>query len=120
MPESVRSISPWCPAFARGRVAGRVALTTQGLRMAGRGYRCRVPRLRRHLALVALARAFKPGSPGMGRRLAALPRLIRASIRGEYDAGTRLLLMAAASLYILSPLDAIPELFTAFIGLVDD
>jgi uncharacterized membrane protein YkvA (DUF1232 family) len=88
--------------------------------MTGRGYRCRVPRLRRHLALVALARAFKPGSPGMGRRLAALPRLIRASIRGEYDAGTRLLMMAAASLYILSPLDAIPELFTAFIGLVDD
>jgi uncharacterized membrane protein YkvA (DUF1232 family) len=31
-----------------------------------------------------------------------------------------LFLMAAASLYILSPLDAIPELFTAFIGLIDD
>ena len=79
-----------------------------------------MPRLRRRLALVALVRAFKPGSPGLGRRLAALPRLIRASIRGEYDAGMRLLLMAAASLYIISPLDAIPELFTAFLGLIDD
>jgi uncharacterized membrane protein YkvA (DUF1232 family) len=69
---------------------------------------------------VALVRAFKPGSPGMGRRLAAMPRLIKASLRGEYDAGMRLFLMAAASLYILSPLDAIPELFTAFVGLIDD
>jgi uncharacterized membrane protein YkvA (DUF1232 family) len=78
------------------------------------------PKLRRRLAWVALARAFKPGSPGVGRRLAALPRLIIASVRGEYDAGWRLLLMAAASIYIISPLDAIPELFTAFLGLIDD
>jgi uncharacterized membrane protein YkvA (DUF1232 family) len=56
----------------------------------------------------------------MARRLSALPRMIMASIRGEYDAGARLLMMAAASLYVVSPLDAIPELFTAFIGLVDD
>ena len=49
-----------------------------------------------------------------------MPRMIRASLRGEYDGGARLFLMAAASLYILSPLDAIPELFTAFIGLIDD
>jgi uncharacterized membrane protein YkvA (DUF1232 family) len=69
---------------------------------------------------VALVRALKPGSPGMGRRLAAMPRLINASLLGEYDAGMRLFLMAAASLYILSPLDAIPELFTAFVGLIDD
>lgn len=69
---------------------------------------------------MALARAFRAGSPGIGRRLAALPRLIRASLRGEYDGGARLLLIAAASLYVISPLDAIPELFTAFIGLIDD
>jgi uncharacterized membrane protein YkvA (DUF1232 family) len=46
--------------------------------------------------------------------------MIRASLRGEYDGGMRLFLMAAASLYILSPLDAIPELFTLFVGLIDD
>lgn len=84
------------------------------------GYLCVMPRMRRRLALVALARAFRPGAPGVGRQLAAMPRLIKASVRGEYDAGARLLLMAAASLYVLSPLDAIPELFTAFIGLIDD
>jgi uncharacterized membrane protein YkvA (DUF1232 family) len=79
-----------------------------------------MPRLRRRLAILALARAFKPGTPGIGRRLSAMPRLIKASLRGEYDAGARLLLMAAASVYIVSPLDAVPELFTAFIGLIDD
>ena len=49
-----------------------------------------------------------------------MPRMIKASLRGEYDGGIRLFLMAAASLYILSPLDAIPELFFAFFGLIDD
>jgi uncharacterized membrane protein YkvA (DUF1232 family) len=52
--------------------------------------------------------------------MAALPRMIKASVRGEYDGGMRLLLMAAASLYIVSPLDAVPELFLAFLGLIDD
>ena len=65
-------------------------------------------RLRRHTALMAFARAFKPGTPGLGQRIAAMPRLIKASMRGEYDGGTRLFLMAGASLYILSPIDAIP------------
>jgi uncharacterized membrane protein YkvA (DUF1232 family) len=69
---------------------------------------------------MAFARAFKPGTPGIGRRLSAMPRMIKASLRGEYDGGMRLFLMAAASVYIISPLDAIPELFTAFIGLIDD
>jgi len=77
-------------------------------------------RLRRRTALIAFARAFKPGTPGLGRRLSALPRLIKASLRGEYDGGMRLFLMAAASLYIISPLDAIPELFLAFLGYIDD
>ncbi|HEX6872891.1 MAG TPA: YkvA family protein [Micromonosporaceae bacterium] len=77
-------------------------------------------RLRRRTAMIALARAFKPGTPGLGRRVKALPRMMKASLRGEYDGGLRLMMMAGASLYILSPLDAVPELFTAFIGLIDD
>ncbi len=89
--------------------------------LIGRGYRVGMPSpLRRRTALLALVRAFKPGTPGIGQRLAALPRMIKASIRGEYDAGARLFLMAAAALYILSPLDAVPELFLAFVGLIDD
>src|SRR5262249_53587042 len=68
-----------------------------GLTMAAGGYLWYMPaRLRRRTALIAFARAFKPGTPGMGRRLAAMPRLVRASLRGEYDGGMRLLLMAAA------------------------
>lgn len=69
---------------------------------------------------MALVRAFKPGAPGLARRLRALPRMLKASLRGEYDGGQRLLLMAAASLYIVSPIDVLPELFTAVFGLIDD
>jgi uncharacterized membrane protein YkvA (DUF1232 family) len=77
-------------------------------------------RLRRRTAMMAFFRAFKPGTPGIGRRLSAMPRMIKASLRGEYDGGLRLMLMAAASLYILSPIDAIPEALFAFVGLIDD
>jgi uncharacterized membrane protein YkvA (DUF1232 family) len=77
-------------------------------------------RLRRRTAVVAFFRAFNPGTPGLGRRISALPRMIKASLRGEYDGGLRIFLMAAASLYILSPLDAIPELFLSIFGLIDD
>jgi uncharacterized membrane protein YkvA (DUF1232 family) len=77
-------------------------------------------RLRRHTAVIAFFRAFRPGSPGIAQRLGAMPRMIKASLRGEYDGGMRIFLMAAASLYILSPLDAIPELFLSIFGLIDD
>jgi Protein of unknown function (DUF1232) len=70
--------------------------------------------------LVAFARAFSPGTPGLGRRITAIPRLIKASIKGEYDGGMRLFLMAAASVYIVSPIDAIPEAIFLFVGLIDD
>jgi uncharacterized membrane protein YkvA (DUF1232 family) len=79
-----------------------------------------VARLRRRNAMIAFARAFKPGTPGVGRRVAAIPRMIRASLRGEYDGNLRLALMAAASLYIVSPLDAVPEALFLFVGLIDD
>ena len=46
--------------------------------------------LRRRLAWTALLRVFKPGTPGLGKRLAALPRMITATMRGEYDGGARL------------------------------
>ena len=69
---------------------------------------------------MAFLRAFKPGTPGIGRRLAAMPRMIKASLKREYDGGYRLLLMAAAILYIVSPLDAVPELFFLAFGLIDD
>jgi len=76
--------------------------------------------LRRRMALTALFRVFKPGTPGLGKRLAAIPRMIRATMRGEYDGGGRLAMMAMAGVYIVSPIDVIPELFTFVLGLVDD
>jgi uncharacterized membrane protein YkvA (DUF1232 family) len=76
--------------------------------------------LRRRAAFRAILRAFKPGAPGFGRRMAAIPRLVWATVRGEYDGGLRLLTMAAASLYVVSPLDALPEAFLLAFGLIDD
>jgi uncharacterized membrane protein YkvA (DUF1232 family) len=77
-------------------------------------------RLRRRTALIAFARAFAPGTPGLGRRIRALPRMFMATLRGQYDGGFRMFLMAVASIYIVSPIDALPELFLGVFGLVDD
>jgi uncharacterized membrane protein YkvA (DUF1232 family) len=76
--------------------------------------------LRRRTAMTALFRVFRPGTPGLGRRLAAIPRMIRATMRKEYDGGGRLLMMAAAGVYIASPIDLVPEAFLLILGLVDD
>jgi uncharacterized membrane protein YkvA (DUF1232 family) len=58
----------------------------------------------------------------VGARLTALPRLAWATFRGDY-AGTsrgRLLAIVAALLYVVSPVDLVPELVLPFIGLADD
>jgi uncharacterized membrane protein YkvA (DUF1232 family) len=77
-------------------------------------------RLRRRMALAALLRVFKPGTPGLGRRLRAFPRMIRATMRGEYDGKGRLSMMAISALYMLSPIDLVPEAFFLAVGLIDD
>jgi uncharacterized membrane protein YkvA (DUF1232 family) len=79
--------------------------------------------LRRTAAFRALWRTLTVGSrggPSLGRRLGALPRMIRASLRGEYDGGGRLALMAAATVYVVSPVDLVPEALLLVLGLVDD
>lgn len=70
----------------------------------------------------AIRTAARPGSPSMGERLGSLPRLVRATLRGEYAGATksRLLLMAAAVAYIVSPVDVVPEAFLTVFGLADD
>ena len=77
-------------------------------------------------ALRSLAMAFRnatrPGTPGVGARLSALPRLAWATFRGEY-AGTsrgRLLAIVVGLFYVISPVDLAPELFLPLIGLADD
>jgi hypothetical protein len=79
--------------------------------------------LKRTAAFAALGRALFAGArggPGLGKRIAALPRMIRASARGEYDGGLRVALMTAATVYVVSPVDFIPEGFLAVFGLADD
>src|SRR5262245_24224406 len=79
--------------------------------------------LKRTAAFTALARAMVSGArggPSLGTRLAALPRMIKATSRGEYDGGLRVALMAAATVYVVSPLDFVPEAFLAVFGLADD
>ncbi|WP_432979967.1 YkvA family protein [Dactylosporangium sp. CA-233914] len=76
--------------------------------------------LRRRMAWTALLRVFKSDTPGIGRRLAAIPRMVKATFKGEYDGGTRLAMLAVAGAYIVSPIDAVPEMFLLVFGLVDD
>src|SRR4051812_41672711 len=76
--------------------------------------------LRRRLAWTALLRGFKPGTPGLGKRIGAIPRMVKATLKGEYDGRGRLVLLAASAVYIVSPIDAVPELFLLVLGVVDD
>jgi uncharacterized membrane protein YkvA (DUF1232 family) len=70
----------------------------------------------------ATATAVRPGTPGLGARLASIPRLVRATTTGAYagTSGRRLLALAAALLYVVSPVDLLPELVLPFLGLGDD
>ncbi|SNS95925.1 Protein of unknown function [Streptosporangium subroseum] len=63
----------------------------------------------------------KPGTPGLGARLRAIPRLIGATARGQYPSmgKGKLTMMGLGVLYMLSPLDVIPDFLLA-IGVVDD
>ena len=79
--------------------------------------------LKRAAAFTALAKALVSGSrggPSLSRRVAALPRMLKATARGEYDGGMRLALMAAATAYVVSPIDLLPEAFLWVFGLADD
>jgi uncharacterized membrane protein YkvA (DUF1232 family) len=79
--------------------------------------------LKRTAAFTALAKALMSGArggPSIGKRLAALPRMLRATARGEYDGGMRVAIMAAATAYVISPIDLVPEAFLLVFGLADD
>ena len=70
----------------------------------------------------ALRAGSRPGTPGVGARLRALPRLVKSTLLGHYRGTTRgrLLAMALALAYVFSPVDLVPELFVPLLGLVDD
>lgn len=80
----------------------------------------------RWAALRSLARAVRTatraGTPGVGARLASVPRLFAATLRGDYVGTTRarLLMLVAALMYVVSPVDLVPELLLPVLGLADD
>lgn len=72
--------------------------------------------------VTAFRTATRPGTPGVGTRLAALPRLVWATIRGEYVGASRarLIGIVIALLYVISPIDLLPEMVLPLLGLGDD
>lgn len=77
-------------------------------------------------ALTALWRALhaarRPGAPGIGAHLAAVPRMLAAGLTGRYPGlgKGRLLMAAIGVLYVVSPVDLMPELLLGVFGLGDD
>jgi uncharacterized membrane protein YkvA (DUF1232 family) len=58
----------------------------------------------------------------VGEQLAAVPALVRATLSGRYPGlqRSRLALMALAVVYIVSPIDLVPEAALMLLGLGDD
>jgi uncharacterized membrane protein YkvA (DUF1232 family) len=85
-----------------------------------------MPRARRATTLAALVRALRnasrPGGPGLAELFRAAPRWISATLSGEYPGTSRgrLGALAAGLLYVLSPIDLLPEAVLPLIGLADD
>jgi uncharacterized membrane protein YkvA (DUF1232 family) len=80
----------------------------------------------RFRAFVALWRTWRnrnrPGAPRLRDRVAAFPRLLAATVSGRYDgmSRARLGLYMVAIAYVLSPIDVIPEVLLAVLGLAED
>jgi uncharacterized membrane protein YkvA (DUF1232 family) len=66
--------------------------------------------------------ARQPGVPGLGERLRALPRMVGLGLTGRYPGVTRgrLGMFVLAAVYLVSPVDLVPELFVPVLGLGDD
>jgi Protein of unknown function (DUF1232) len=80
-------------------------------------------KLRRAAAFAALGRALTAGArggPSVGQRLAAIPRLLKATLTRRYDGAMRLALIAGALVYVVSPIDLVPEALLVLVGLADD
>lgn len=61
-------------------------------------------------------------SVSMWQRAGAVPRMLGARFRGRYQqlSGGKLLAMLLLTVYIVSPIDFVPELMVPLLGLADD
>jgi uncharacterized membrane protein YkvA (DUF1232 family) len=64
----------------------------------------------------------RSGAPALTDRLHAVPRLVRATLDGSYAGTTkrRLGLVVGAVVYVVSPLDLLPEAVLPVVGAADD
>lgn len=80
-------------------------------------------RLKLAATVFTVARATsRPGSASVAERAQCVPRLVRATLDRSYTgvAPARLALVAAAALYVASPVDLVPESVLPIVGLADD
>lgn len=80
---------------------------------------------RRVAAATGFAQAVRDhGNSGfsLGQRLGAVPRMIKASLAGQYPGLSRgkLAMLGAAAAYVVSPIDLMPEIIFWVLGLADD
>jgi uncharacterized membrane protein YkvA (DUF1232 family) len=81
---------------------------------------------RRVAALTMLWRAVhasrRPGAPGLGAQLSAVPRMLALGFSGRYPglAKSRIVLAVLGLLYVFSPVDLMPEILLGPFGLGDD
>lgn len=66
--------------------------------------------------------ARQPGVPGLAERLRALPRMAALGMAGRYPGVTRgrLAMFVLGALYLVSPVDLVPELLVPVLGFGDD
>lgn len=71
---------------------------------------------------VALRATRHSGVPGMRERFAAAPRMIKLGFSGRYPFldKSRLGMMLLGVLYVVSPVDLVPEAIVPLLGLGDD
>lgn len=64
----------------------------------------------------------RPGAPSLRERVDALPQLVGDTMRGRYPGmgRGRLALFGLGVVYLFSPVDLVPELALALLGLGDD
>jgi len=87
-----------------------------------------VPVISRRRAMAAgqawriYSQTLEPGAPGLRERVRAVPRMLKAVLRGEYKGlSPRTLGMLALGLvYLLSPVDVVPEILVPVVGFADD